>query len=161
MRCHLLACLLLLSAGTACFAPASPAIRASDAARDLNVATRFGKMDMVVAFVDSSVRTDFMARRSQWGKEIRLIDIELSSVAVRDDTHALVTVDVSWVPLRDNILRSTRLSQNWEDSGHGWKLTREKRLAGDLGLFGEILPVQDAPHGDVHLPSRTLGSGND
>ena len=159
MRRRFGAYLLLAALATACvFATASPVQRVSDAARDLNVAIRFGKMEMVVSFVDASSRADFMKRRVQWGKEIRLIDIELSAVEVRDETHAVVTVDVSWVPLRDNILRSTRLSQSWEDSGHGWKLVQEKRLAGDQGLFGEPTPVQDAPHPDVHLPSRTLGS---
>lgn len=157
MRYHLGACLLLVALANACFIPASPAQRVSDAARDLNVATRFGKMEMVVSFVDASVRADFMTRRVQWGHEIRLIDLELSSVNVQDESHAVVTVDVSWVPLRDNILRSTRLSQSWEDNGHGWKLMHEKRLAGDQGLFGEFIQIQDAPHPDVHLPSRTIG----
>ena len=158
MRIRLGACMLIVALTNACFAPASPVQRVSDAARDLNVATRFGKMDMVVSHVDASVRADFLARRAQWGREIRLVDIDLSGVEIRDETHAVVTVDVTWVPLRDNILRSTRLSQNWEDDGHGWKLSREIRLAGDHGLFGEILEIQDAPHPDVHLPSRSLGS---
>ena len=161
MRYRLGACLATVALLNACFAPASPAQRVSDAARDLNVATRFGKMDMVVSHVDASVRADFMARRSQWGREVRLVDVDLAGVEVRDETHAVVTVDVSWVPLRDNILRSTRLSQIWEDNGHGWKLTRETRLAGNHGLFGEILEVQDTPHPDVHLPSRNLGSTDD
>jgi hypothetical protein len=158
MRSSLVAGLLLSALGSACFAPASPVQRVSEAARDLNVATRFGKMDMVVARVDASMRADFLSRRAQWGREIRLVDIEMSGVEVRDETHANVTVDVSWVPLRDNILRSTRLSQRWEDNGHGWMLSQEKRLSGDQGLFGEFLQLQDAPHRDVHLPSRTLGS---
>jgi hypothetical protein len=161
MRRCLGAYLLLAVLCTACFAPASPAQRVSDAARDLNVATRFGKMDMVASHVDASVRTDFLARRTSWGREIRLVDIDLAGVQVRDETHADVTVDISWVPLRDNILRSTRVSQRWEDSGQGWKMTREKRVAGDLGLFGEVMTVQDKPHPDVHLPSRTIGQGND
>jgi hypothetical protein len=158
MRRHVYAYLLTVALANGCFAPASPAQRVSDAARDLNVATRFGKMDLVVSHVDASVRADFMARRAQWGREIRLVDIDLAGIEVRDETHAIVTVDVSWVPLRDNILRATRLSQNWQDDGHGWKLARETRLAGDHGLFGEAIEVQNAPHPDVHLPSRTLGT---
>jgi len=156
MRSRVAACLVTLAMVSGCFAPASPTLRVNDAANALNVATRFGKMELAVSHVDSSVRTDFMARRSQWGKEVRIIDVDLGSIDVRDESHAIVTVDVSWVPLRDNILRSTRVTQNWEDRGQGWKLTREVRAAGDLGLFGEILEVQDTPHPDVHLPSRTL-----
>jgi len=148
--------LVVLACAYGCFAPASPTIRVSDAAHDLNVATRFGKMELAVSHVDTSVRTDFMARRSQWGREIRIIDIDLGSVELRDETHAIVTVDVSWVPLRDNMLRSTRVTQTWEDKGHGWKLAREVRGAGDQGLFGEVLELADTPQPDVHLPSRTL-----
>jgi hypothetical protein len=143
-----------------CFAPASPTMRVNDAAHDLNIATRFGKMELAVSHVDASVRADFMARRSQWGREIRIIDVDLGSVDVRDETHAVVTIEVSWVPLRDDILRSTRVTQTWEDRGKGWKLTREVRASGDQGLFGEVLEVQDAPHPDVHLPTRTLKPAN-
>ncbi len=146
----------MLACMNGCFAPASPTMRVNDAAHDLNIATRFGKMELAVSHVDASVRTDFMARRSQWGREIRIIDVDLGSVEVRDETHALVTIDVSWVPLLDDILRSTRLTQTWEDKGQGWKLTREVRASGDQGLFGEVLEVRDAQRPDVHLPSRTL-----
>ena len=148
----------LIALCSGCFAPVSPVQRVSDAARDLNVATRFGKMDLVASHVDASVRSDFMARRVQWGREIRLVDIDLAGVEVRDETHARVTVDVSWVPLRDNNLRATRVLQSWEDNGHGWKLASEKRISGDQGLFGEVVLLQNEPHPDVHLPSRTLGS---
>lgn len=150
----------MLALMNGCFAPASPTMRVNDAAHDLNIATRFGKMELAVSHVDASVRNDFMARRSQWGREIRIIDVDLGSVEVRDETHALVTIDISWVPLRDDILRSTRVTQTWEDKGKGWKLTREVRASGDQGLFGEVLEVQDTPHPDVHLPSRTLKPGN-
>lgn len=148
--------LVMLACVSGCFAPASPALRVNDAAHDLNVATRFGKMELAVSYVDASVRPDFTARRSQWGRDIRIIDVDLGSVEIKDETHAIVTIDVSWVPLHDNMLRSTRLTQTWEDKGKGWKLTREVRAAGDQGLFGEVLEVVDTPHPDVHLPSRTL-----
>jgi hypothetical protein len=148
---------LLTILGSGCFAPVSPTQRVSDAARDLNVGTRFGKMDFVASYVDPQVRADFMARRTDWGREIRLVDLDLSSVAIRDATHATVTVDVSWVPLRDNTLRSTRVEQNWQDNGRGWLLVRERRLSGDRGLFGEVIASQNAPHPDVHLPTKTLG----
>lgn len=131
-------------------------MRVNDAAHDLNVATRFGKMELATSYVDPSVRADFIARRSQWGREIRIIDVDLGSVDIRDETHAIVTIEVSWVPLRDDILRTTRITQTWEDKGKGWNLTREVKAAGDQGLFGEVLEVQDTPHPDVHLPSRTL-----
>jgi hypothetical protein len=151
-------CALLAALQSGCFAPVSPGQRVSDAARELNLSARFGKMDLAATLVDASVRADFMLRRAQWGKEIRVVDVDLAAVDVRDQTHAIVAVDVSWVPLQDSVLRATRLSQSWQDNGHGWMLVREQRLAGDFGLFGETMSVENAPHPDVHLPSHTLGS---
>ncbi len=150
--------LLLLAAAYGCFAPVSPTQRVADAARDLNVATRFGKMDLVASHVDANLRADFMSRRAQWGRDIRLVDLELGGIQVQDSTHAMATIDVSWVPLRDDILRATRIAQYWEDAGQGWKLVREQKLAGDSGLFGEVFVPQNAPHPDVHLPTQTLGT---
>jgi hypothetical protein len=153
-----IALLLLLAGVNGCFAPVSPMQRVSDAARDLNVSTRFGKMDLIASHVDANLRADFVSRRSQWGKEIRLVDIDLSGVQVQDSTHAAVTLDVSWVPLRDDILRATRIVQYWEDDGRGWRLVREQKLAGDPGLFGEVFIPRNESHPDVHLPTRTLGA---
>ena len=152
------ALLLLLVLASGCFAPVSPVQRVSDAARDLNVSTRFGKMDLIASHVDANLRADFVSRRSQWGKEIRLVDIDLSGVQVQDSTHAAVILDVSWVPLRDDILRATRILQYWEDGGQGWRLVREQKMAGDPGLFGEVFTPRNESHPDVHLPARTLGT---
>lgn len=154
------AAVLLLVSLSGCFAPVSPMQRVSDAARDLNVATRFSKMDLVATHVDGSFRSDFISRRQLWGKELRLVDIELAGVQIEDNTHARVMIDVSWVPLSDGILRSTRVEQRWQDDGHGWKLVNEQRKTGDTGLFGEVIVPANEPHPDVHLPSRTLGSHN-
>jgi hypothetical protein len=150
---------ILLVAGLAgCFAPVSPGQRLNDAARELNVGTRFGKMDFVVVHVDANAQSDFMQCRVQWGKEVRLVDVELVGIQLLDPTHATTTVDVSWVPLRDEILRATRITQNWEDAGRGWKLVGEHKSSGDPGLFGEVLVLRNQPRPDVHLPSRTLGT---
>lgn len=132
--------------------------RVTDCARDLNVATRFGKMDLVASHVEASARAEFMSRRTQWGRDIRLVDIELAGVQVPDETHAVVLIDVSWVPMRDEILRSTRVEQKWADAGHGWKLISEQKKAGDPGLFGEDFALENGPRPDVHLPARTLGA---
>jgi hypothetical protein len=154
-------CVLLAALHSSCFAPATPGQRVSDAARELNVSARFGKMDLAASMVDASIRPDFMLRRAQWGREIRVVDVDLAAVEVQDETHATVIVDISWVPLRDNVLRVTRLSQSWQDAGHGWLLVRERRTDGDIGLFGESISTANPPHPDVHLPSRTIGPTGD
>jgi len=155
---RLLVAVFILVSLSGCFAPVSPMQRVSDAARDLNVATRFSKMDLVATHVDATFRSDFISRRQLWGRELRIVDLELSGVQIEDNTHGRVLLDVSWVPLSDGILRSTSVEQRWQDDGHGWKLVNEQRKTGDTGLFGEVLVPANEPHPDIHLPSRTLGS---
>ncbi len=139
-----------------CFSGASPGQRVSDAARELNLATQFGQMSIALSHVASAVRNDFLQRRAQWGREIRIADVELTGLSVIDEDHALVMVDVGWSPLADSQLRATRLAQEWENLPEGWKLVRERRVAGDLGIFGEVLEPRNTAHPDVHRPSRTL-----
>ncbi len=155
---RLSAWLALSVALVGCFAPVSPAQRVSDAARELNLATRFGQVDVAIVHVDAAVRSDFLARRSTWGRELRVVDVEMSGLVIRDETHATVQVDVSWVPLIDDILRGTRVTQEWENGERGWKLVREHRTSGDLGLFGEVIESRVKVHEDVHRPTRTLGA---
>ena len=155
MRSPILAVVLVL---TGCFASATPMQRVSDAARDLNMATRFGNVEAAIKHVDAAVQSDFLVRRSLWGKAIRVYDVELSGIHLIDEEHASVTVDVSWSSVSDSLARATKLHQEWKSEQRGWKLVRERRIAGDLGLFGEALPVLEPPHPDVHRPSRTIRS---
>ncbi len=141
-----------------CFATATPMQRVTDAARDMNMATRFGQVDIAARHVDSAVQTDFLSRRAQWGKSIRVLDLELAGTNLVDSEHATVTIDVAWSSVSDSLVRSTKLTQEWQSERAGWKLVRERRLAGDIGLFGEPLPQLEPPHPDVHRPSRTLGA---
>jgi hypothetical protein len=130
--------------------------RVTDAAREMNQATRFGQVELAVRHVASAVQTDFLTRHSNWGKTIRVLDVELGGIQIVDEEHATVTVDVSWSSETDSLLRSSKLSQEWESETTGWKLVRERRSAGDAGLFGEALPQLTTPHADVHRPSRTI-----
>jgi hypothetical protein len=147
---------LVALAAQGCFATATPVQRVTDAARELNLATRFGQIEIAARHVDAAVQTDFLSRRAQWGKQIRVLDVELAGIHVADEDHATVTVDVAWTSLTDSLARSTKLTQDWESKRAGWMLVRERRLAGDTGLFGESLPLLAAPHPDVHQPSRTI-----
>jgi hypothetical protein len=53
-------------------------------------------------------------------------------------------------------LRATRVAQVWRQQDGGWKLTRERRVAGDVGLFGEPVEVLHPPSPDVHFASQTI-----
>lgn len=140
-----------------CMAPAGPAQRVTDAARELNLACRFGRMDVALGHTSPGARNQFLARRSQWGRSLRILDVELAGLRLKDPSNAVLHVDVAWVRDRESSMRSTRVAQIWRDGDGGWRLIREQRVAGDLGLFGEPGPTapEAAPH-DVQFPTRVI-----
>lgn len=146
---------LALSGG--CLAPPSQSQRVTDSARELNLATRFGRMDVALGHAAKGAQQSFLERRTEWGKNIRIVDIELAGLAMKDEMNATIQVDVAWVRVNDDTLRTTRLAQLWRDDG-GWHLVRETRAAGDLGLFGEPVPPQvidDTPR-DVQFATKVI-----
>jgi hypothetical protein len=140
---------------SACLAPQTPAARATDAARELNLAARFGRMDVAIGHTATGARAPFLERRSEWGKELRVLDVELAGLSMNDPRQALVLVDIAWMRMGEGALRTTRIAQTWRDD-EGWQLVREQRVAGDIGLFGEQVLVQRPEARDAHFPSKTI-----
>ena len=143
-----------------CMAPVSPASRVTDAARELNLACRFGRMDVALGHTSPGARNHFLERRAQWGKSIRILDVELSGLRISDPAKAVLHVDVAWVRDNESSMRSTRVAQIWQDRDEdgGWRLVREQRVSGDWGLFGETPPPAPAaaPARDVQFPTRVI-----
>jgi hypothetical protein len=136
--CFALACALLL---TACPMPPPASERATDAARELNVAARFGRIDIAAGRAADGAREEFMRKRAAWGGEIRVVDVELAGLSMPDSDHAVFQVDYAWMRMDEDTLRSTRVAQRWSSSKGAWALESEKRVAGDVGLFGEHVDV--------------------
>jgi hypothetical protein len=152
----LFACALSLGL-FACMPPQAPAQAVSDVARDFNIATRFGRMDVAMEHTAKDRQRELMDHRAAWGGEIRVLDIELAQLNLEDTALADVLVDVSWVRMNEGLLRATRIKQRWENPGGGWKLGGEERVSGDVGLLGESVIVL-RPEGprDVHFPVKTI-----
>ena len=149
----LLAGLLVLGG---CLAPPSQSQRVTDSARELNLATRFGRMDVALGLAAKGAQQSFLDRRTEWGKNVRIVDIELAGMAMKDELNATIQVDVAWVRVNDDTLRTTRLVQLWRDDD-GWRLVRETRAASDLGLFGEPLPpVEHSAPRDVQFATKVI-----
>jgi hypothetical protein len=146
------ACVIGLAA---CVAPPTQAQRVTDAARELNLATRFGRLDMALGHTSKGAQQAFLERRNNWGKDIRIVDVELAGLAMQDEMHATIQVDVAWVRVNDDTLRTTRILQAWLDDG-GWHLVRETRQAGEIGLFGEPVKLTPATPHDVQYQSVTI-----
>jgi hypothetical protein len=139
--------------------PPSPAERVTDAARELNLAARFGRMDIAVSRTTRLARQPFVVHHAGWGKTLRVVDVELVGLSLDErGKQAVVEVDVAWVRTEDSVLRGTRLEQVWRSEDGGWRLARERRTQGDLGLFGEPVQVLRPPPRDVHFATKTLKS---
>src|SRR5690349_3767079 len=146
-------------AATACIAP-PPSQRVADVAREVNQAARFGRMDLALEHTADGARRHFTAHRAAWGGPVRVLDLELSGLSMEDNEHAVVLVDIQWSRLDENTLHQTRVEQTWRGGidDHGWMLVRERRVAGDLGLFGERVARSEpvAPRDDVQFASKTI-----
>ncbi len=149
---------LALTTWAGCLTSQSPSAKASDAARELNVTSRFGDSTSVASMTSPSVRDQFLSRRSEWGKLIRVVDVELASFTMNDTEHATVMVDFSWTRVDQGTLHATRVRQEWSNTEGGeWLLTRERRDSGDIGLFGEpIAKIDPEPRPDVQFATRVI-----
>lgn len=148
--------LALCITSASCLAPPSQSQRITDAARELNLATRFGRMDVALGHTAKGARDAFLERRGAWGRDLRIVDVELAGLHVESETAATIQVDVSWVRMNEDRLRTTRLAQVWRDDRGGWQLVREQRLAGDIGLFGEPVVQANTEPRDRHFPTRVI-----
>src|SRR5688572_3321751 len=107
----------LLALASACMPPHSQDV--TDVARDLNVAARFGRMDVAVENTTEELRESFVQRRAQWGHDLRVVDTELAALNMKGKDEAEVFVDVSWMRIDEGLLRGTRVKQMWKKDD-GW-----------------------------------------
>ena len=155
-RASLLGCLLVAG----CFAPPPPSQRVADVARNVNEAARFGRMDAALEHTADGAREHFAKHRASWGNAIRVLDFELTSLSMKDSENAKVLVDIQWMRVDEDLLRTTRVEQTWRGAAgdHGWSLVRERRIGGDIGLFGEHVARAEPTeqHGDVQWATKTI-----
>jgi PBP1b-binding outer membrane lipoprotein LpoB len=155
---RLLSVMLFALGFVGCMTGVAPLQRVGDASRETNLASRFGQVEVALSHVDPSAQPTFMSRRALWGQTIRILESDTVGITLVDENHATVVTEIAWSSVTDSLLRSTKIEQQWENRKAGWLLTRERRLSGEPGLFGETLTQLSPPHPDVHRPSRTLGN---
>jgi hypothetical protein len=126
---------LFATLGAACIAPPSPVERLTNAAYDLNNATRFGRMDVAVSLVAEHAQGDFVSRHSDWGRSLRVLDVELGGMRLLTPDTAEVTLSVSWQRYDESTMRTSIVAQKWMRGDEGWQLAAEERAAGSPGLF--------------------------
>ncbi len=139
--------------------------RAQEAATELNVNTRFGRMELAAEKVAPTAREAFLQRRKAWGSTVRVADYELAGVQMRGNDDAELYVKVAWYRVDQNDLHVTLLKQKWHDFKGDWKLVDESRAEGDPGLIGDRpAPASNAgeasepqPKRPTHFPTIRLG----
>jgi tryptophanyl-tRNA synthetase len=146
----------LLLAATGCMGQ-SKVGKLQEAASNLNMATRFGRMDIATELVAQKEMDNFAQRHAAWGGPVRIVDVEYQGLKFVGNDKAIVFVAVGWQRLDEGNLRVTHIAQEWGYEGNGWKLADETRTSGDVGLIGEpmeYLRPEERPN--VHFPSITI-----
>jgi hypothetical protein len=137
--------------------------RAQEAALELNLNARFGRMELAAEHVAPKARDQFFDRRKAWGGNVRVADYDMTGLKMHGEDDAETFVKVAWYRANEGDLRVTTLKQKWHDFKGDWKLTDESRVDGDLGLLGEPAPAPvagTAPPKRSQFPTIYLGSGN-
>lgn len=138
--------LLLLSFAllAACSATPSAGARAQEVAQEMNVNTRFGRMELAVEHVAAKEREEYARRHKEWHGKLRIADLEMAGVKQITETAADVHVRVAWYRVEEQELRVTTVRQRWEAVKGEWMLVGEQRVDGDAGLLAEP-PAKPGP----------------
>lgn len=139
-----------------CLGGYSATERVQEAAQNMNMAARLGRMDIALEGVSADAREAFAKRHAQWGNGIQIVDYEFQGLRMRDKENADVFVAVSWHRLDESEMRMTALVQRWKDHRGTWLLVTEERASGDVGLLGENAVVVKPPRRDVQFESVTI-----
>jgi hypothetical protein len=127
----------------ACGGMQSQAAKAQEAAQNLNMDARLGRLEFALEHVDRKDRENFTKVHTQWSSKIRIVDSEITSFKMaKDDDAADVDVQVSWYRPESGDLHVTVLHQKWHVVSGDWFLASEERSDGDTGLLGERVVVE-------------------
>ena len=138
-----------------CSSIPTPRSRASEAARELNQAARWGRMDVAMESTFADYRSEFIKNRAAWHANVRILDTEMAGLSVPESNKAVVQVDVSWLLADSSDLRVTRIEQEWGNQKGSGLIESEKRLSGAEGLFGEEVERAEEKK-DKQFPTRVI-----
>lgn len=138
-----------------CSSLPTPRSRASEAARELNQAARWGRMDVAMEATFEEYRSEFVKNRAGWHANLRILDTEMAGLTLPDSDTAVVQVDISWLLVDNSDLRVTRIEQEWANHEGSWLIQGEKRVSGATGLFGEEVERGEEKR-DKQFPTRVI-----
>lgn len=139
-----------LLALSAC-AGASRSQKVQEAAYELNMGTRFGRMPLEK--VAASSRDKFVAQHKAWQGPIRIVDVDLAGMNVPKTGDATVFIAVGWQRADEQDMRQSVLAQKWREERDGWMLASETVADGDPTIFDASRPTSGSATGTA-LPNR-------
>lgn len=146
MRALALLALVPALAVIGCMPVQLPGEKLNDSANDVVMATRFGRMDLVVSQVQPDKREAYLEAHKEWGGKVRILDIEYGGARIVAPEKAIVLMTVAWQRIDESTLRSTMLKQTWSlAEQQGWKIVKEETAGGDPGLIRESVVDTEMP----------------
>ena len=135
-----------------------------EAAQELNVNARFGRMEMAAEHVAPTAKEQFFERRKAWGNRVRVADYEVAGMRLsKGQEDAEMYVKIAWYRVDEGDLHQTTVRQKWHDFKGAWKLTEESRIDGEIGLLGEriqqVVPAAQSGPRHAQFPTIRLGGG--
>ena len=144
----------------------SPPARAQEAALEMNLNARFGRMELAAESVAPEAKEQFFHKRKGWGGKVRVADYEMTGLKMvgKKEEDAEVFMRVAWYRIDEGDLRVTTVRQKWHSFKGSWKLVGEERLDGDAGLLGEYVapPKTTQPtlgSKQAQFPTIHIGNG--
>jgi hypothetical protein len=130
-----LSLVLALAAAGCGFGPQSSSAKLTENAYEMNVAARFGRMDVAIEFLHPEAVAKYTASHAEWGKRVRVVDLDFAGMRIVKHGEARVDVQVMWQRIDGLELRTTNLTQTWKEKDGRWLVAKEETTGGDGGLL--------------------------
>lgn len=106
---------------------------------------RWGRIPAAEGSVDARAREAFQQHHRGWGRQVRVVDLDVDAVRMASSTGSL-RVRVTWVSGTDSTdVRESLVEEHWASTDGNWRLTREAVIAGDESLFPAPEPAPPTP----------------
>lgn len=114
----------------------SPTRKLNEAIRDMNDASRWGRIDLAVQFVEPTYHSNFLKARHRWGRQFRIADVELVRLDIdSEQDQAIAFMAISWYRLDQMTLHHTVVRQVWNEYDGHYRMSGESVFEGDARLM--------------------------
>lgn len=114
----------------------SPTRKLNESIRDMNDASRWGRIDLAVQFVEPTYQASFLKARYRWGRQFRIADTELVRLDIdSEQDHAVAFMAISWYSVDQMTLHNTVVRQVWKECDGHYLMIAEAVFEGDALLM--------------------------